>query len=98
MSALVRIITLPDPVLGIRQHPHDGMIICPEHLRQIALDVEPTYDELPVDQVAFWRHRCLMCDVESVSDRVCSNADCGKSLHPQWPAVYCSNDCARWDS
>ena len=75
-------------------HKHDGMIICRDHLRQIAPDEEPPIQELPADFVAFWGDRCLMCGVDPSPGRLCESADCRRPLHPQWPAVYCCNDCA----
>lgn len=97
MTQLVRVITPQDPALPVyAHHPHEGMIICIEHLRQI--DCDPTVDALPADQVAFWGHRCLMCGVEAVADRLCRNDRCAKPLHPQWPAVYCCNGCAMEDA
>lgn len=95
-TALVRVVTPPDPTLPIyRRHPHEGMIICLDHLRQI--DCDPTVDEVPANQAAFWGYRCLMCDVDESPGQVCANDDCRQPLHPQWPAVYCCNRCAMED-
>ena len=94
---LVRVVTPPDPTLPIyRRHPHEGMIICVDHLRQI--DCDPTVEEIPAAQIAFWRPRCLMCTTTSVAGRLCANEGCRQPLHPQWPAVYCSNGCAMEDA
>lgn len=41
--------------------------------------------------------RCRMCDSPSVDGNACASAGCEVSLHPQWPAVYCSNACALGD-
>lgn len=43
--------------------------------------------------------RCAMCGVhpntlEDGSPALCYNDRCCKPLHPEWPAVYCSDDCA----
>ena len=93
VSQLVRVITLPDPMLPIyTHHPHEGMIICLDHLRQ--LDCDPTVEEIPENQVSFWGHRCLMCAVHVAPGRLCANEGCNTPLHPQWPAVYCCNRCA----
>jgi len=37
---------------------------------------------------------CEMCKAVYVEGNRCNNADCDTPLHPQWPAVYCSSDCA----
>lgn len=79
------------------RQPCEGVIICLDHLRQIAVDADPTFDELSAAQVSFWGYRCLMCGVEPVPDRLCAHEDCPRPLHPQWPAVYCCNDCALED-
>jgi len=79
-------------VIGV----HEGLIICREHLAQLAAD--SAYEELPVAQVSFWNHRCAMCGVDPVPGRTCENASCRRELHPQWPAVYCCNECAREDA
>ncbi len=98
MSALVRVVTLPDPMLPIYyRHPHEGMIICRDHLRQIVHDADPTVEEIPAAQVAFLGHRCLMCGIEPSPGRRCENEDCRQPLHPQWPAVYCCTSCALAD-
>ena len=38
--------------------------------------------------------RCQMCETIPVDDNVCFSHICKKSLHPQWPSVYCSRACA----
>jgi hypothetical protein len=75
--------------------PHEGMVVCPDHLREV--DDIAIYEEIPASQVSFWGYRCLMCGVTSVPDRVCGNEECGKPLHPQWPAIYCCDLCALED-
>jgi len=50
-----------------------------------------------VEDVAPEGHTCLMCGVAAVSGRLCENDRCRRPLHPQWPAVYCCNDCALED-
>ena len=96
---LLRVVTPPDPTQPIyAHHPHAGMIICRQHLDQIRHDEDSTCEVVPPAQVAFWRHRCLMCGVRPVAGRLCLREDCEKPLHPQWPAVYCSNLCALLDA
>jgi len=43
----------------------------------------------------FYAETCAMCGV-TPSLNLCLN--CSKVLHPQWPAVYCSNRCAMEDA
>ena len=97
-AQLVRIITWPDPAVSVyRRHPHEGMIICIDHLREITVDIEPTFVDLPADQAAFWGQKCLMCGVTPAPGHQCQHEDCNKPLHPMWPAIYCCNDCAMRD-
>lgn len=42
--------------------------------------------------------RCQMCEAPRVEGNLCHSHDCSEPLHPQWPAVYCSNACAREDA
>jgi len=56
---------------------------------------------------ADWTHRgccdrCALCGVhpnthKDGSPALCHSDDCQKPLHPQWPAVYCSDECADRD-
>lgn len=39
--------------------------------------------------------KCGMCGVHPIEGHVC--LCCKKPLHPEWPAVYCSNGCAAND-
>jgi len=93
---LLRVITPQDPARAIYdRHEHEGMIICRECLVQ--LDTDPTCDEIPAEQVEFWGYTCLMCNTKPSPGRTCGNEDCLRPLHPQWPAVYCTNRCAMLD-
>ena len=38
---------------------------------------------------------CVMCPTLYVEGNVCGS--CKRPLHPKWPAVYCSDDCALRD-
>jgi len=93
-DVLVRVFT-PD-----RDHPYEGLIICRDHLRQLLSGDEPPFilEEIDAAKALFWNHRCLMCGVDPVHDRVCQNERCRRPLHPQWPAVYCKNLCATEDA
>jgi hypothetical protein len=80
---------------------HAGVIVCLVHLMQMG-DAELRqglrHDEILSETVAFHGHRCLMCGVDAVLDQTCENNRCRLPLHPQWPAVYCCNDCALEDA
>jgi hypothetical protein len=90
MRALVRIVS------SDRRHRYEGLTICHEHLRQIEADLP--FEELPAEQVSFWGDRCFMCGIASAPGRLCENKDCRCPLHPQWPAIYCCNECALKDA
>ncbi len=38
--------------------------------------------------------RCRMCETLYAEGNVCHDDSCARPLHPQWPAVYCSSECA----
>lgn len=94
LNPLVRLFT---PEQG---HRLEGLIICRDHVPQIVVAEDPPFimEHFTAEQVAFWNHRCLMCSVEAVPDRMCENEDCRRPLHPQWPALYCCNGCALEDA
>jgi hypothetical protein len=71
---------------------HEGLIVCPEHQREIAFDL--AFEKLPEAEVKFWGQRCAMCGVDPSLGRSCENESCRSPLHPRWPAVYCCNACA----
>lgn len=52
-------------------------------------------DDLRDLHARYFDERCAMCGVVP-SPNNCLN--CGRPLHPQWPAVYCSNRCAMEDA
>jgi len=74
-------------------------------------DFRPVWDEARVVEVAaqtgmsasdirrlhahHFDERCAMCGVVPSANR-CLN--CDRALHPNWPAVYCSNSCAMEDA
>jgi hypothetical protein len=95
---LVCITTPSDPYSGtVKWHRHERMIICRDHLQQLAPDATLPFVELPADRILFWGYKCLMCGVEPVPGRLCENENCQQPLHPEWPAVYCCNACALED-
>jgi len=99
MSALVRIITLPDPSRAIYTfHKHEGMVICLDHLREMRYSFDPSFVEISHELATFMGYSCLMCGVTPSEGKLCENEDCREPLHAQWPAVYCCNDCALGDS
>ena len=81
-------------LVQITHAPHEGMILCRDHLRQITGSVIVAHAELSLHETAFWGYRCGMCGTIPVADRLCESESCRKSLPPQWPAIYCCNDCA----
>lgn len=50
----------------------------------------------PWDPV-FGVEKCRMCETPYAEGNVCHDDDCQTPLHPQWPAVYCSDSCADHD-
>lgn len=40
---------------------------------------------------------CRMCRTKVAHGNVCYRDECVVPLHPQWPVVYCSNECAMED-
>lgn len=83
-----------DRLVQVVQPSHDGLVLCRDHLRQIFDGAVVAHKELPAHLSAFWGYRCMMCGVLPVADRFCESESCQAPLHPQWPAVYCCNDCA----
>lgn len=81
------------PLVRIAAAPYQGLIVCVGHQLEVAREL--AFEKLPAAEVTFWGHRCTMCGVDPVPGRSCAN--CGKSLHPQWPAVYCCTECALED-
>ena len=73
----------------------DGMILCEKHISEAA-DLNKTCCEhlTVVDQknAEFLGIKCIMCSMPAAEGRTCES--CGTPLHPNWPAVYCSNECA----
>ena len=41
--------------------------------------------------------RCRMCEATHAEGNVCHDDSCRKPLHPRWPVVYCSSECASND-
>lgn len=87
---------------------HAGVVLCRDHLSQLrsvelrrSILVEDlrteVIEDLRTEDVASHGHRCIMCGVAAVPDRRCEYDRCRRPLHPQWPAVYCCNDCALED-
>lgn len=99
------------PLVRITQPPHlAGVVTCLDHLAQLqdlAQRRTRLHDdqecpaflnvEIPSEIVLLHAHRCLMCGVRPSPNRHCENDSCARELHPQWPAVYCCNDCALED-
>ena len=67
----------------------DGMPICDRHAKETGLEVSSVNPKATPEP-------CLMCMTRVVYGRTCDH--CDRMLHPRWPAVYCSNDCAHADA
>lgn len=73
----------------------DGMILCERHINESADLNRVCCEHLTVvDQknAEFLGIKCIMCVMPAAPNRTCES--CGTPLHPNWPAVYCSNECA----
>jgi hypothetical protein len=88
--------------LGLPYVVGGGMVVCRTHLLELrafsfrgaplrvrALGVRERSTYIPPT--------CAMCDATISHGNVCHNDDCAAPLHPQWPAVYCTNECALED-
>lgn len=72
----------------------DGLGLCQQH----ALELAGYYSGLELMSVLS-DEKCGMCGVRSNGGNAhCDNEACQRRLHPQWPAVYCSNRCAEEDA
>lgn len=75
-----------------------GTVVCRTHL--IELRMYPASRQRKFRALGYReRHaidtpECQMCKATVAHGNVCYNDDCARPLHPQWPAVYCSNECA----
>lgn len=67
----------------------DGMVICARHALEVGVATELAPEPDP------FYNDCVMCNTRPVEGNVCAYEPCKKPLHPQWPVVYCSNECAR---
>lgn len=88
---------------------HDGMIVCDDHV-SLVTDVHHAAIELTDNDIAQIygvyigtpafeeKKSCDICKTPPSEGRHCHYLECGKLLHPQWPAVYCSNRCAWRDA
>ena len=91
MSALVRVFT-PE-----HDHRLEGLIVCRDHLPKVAAEGDPPFmaEHFTVERAAFWGHRCLMCGVAAVPDRLCGNTDCRRPCIPSGPRSTAAMS-ARW--
>jgi hypothetical protein len=78
----------------------NGMLLCTFHITETRYDVtkhrcgecnrpHALEDADPME-------KCQMCEATPAPGNRCLN--CNVALHPQWPAVYCSNECAHADA
>lgn len=73
----------------------DGMILCEKHIYETSEAAGVCCESLMVvdpKNAEFLGIKCIMCEMPASDGRRCEN--CGVALHPNWPAVYCSNECA----
>lgn len=78
----------------------DGLVLCGPHSVMAFAEMDPPYRKRPrsvqgdldLVEVNDELLPCGMCDQLPAPGRVC--AYCSTPLHPLWPAVYCSNECA----
>lgn len=92
-------VLLPDTFV----HPvidFPGMYICRTHLLELQ-NFKSQRDPRKVRALgvrervyALVQPECQMCKTHVAHGNVCYNDACQLPLHPQWPAVYCSNWCA----
>lgn len=67
------------------------MLLCPSHAEEVG-------QERVAVVAACLYGGCQMCRTQPVEGNVCYRDACRKPLHKQWPAVYCSNECALLDT
>jgi hypothetical protein len=77
------------PSTPATQRTADGMPICDRHTKETGLGVTPVHSNATPEP-------CLLCMTRAVYGRTCDH--CDRMLHPRWPAVYCSNQCALDDA
>lgn len=85
----------------IRQDPPDEdstgySFLCSKHFGEVKAEIEQLANRVLEAQTRSQEGQCFMCEVPAVEGRTCET--CGCSLHPQWPAVYCSVKCALEDT
>jgi hypothetical protein len=73
-----------------------AMVVCAEHCTVVARLGSAV--EMTEDERNYHTDQCAICQTPARSGRVCMFDACGRDLHPQWPALYCSNECARKDA
>ena len=62
--------------------------LCVQHFKETD-DVLREPHDVEIEET---NESCIMCTTPAAYGRECEN--CQKPLHPHWPAVYCSNECA----
>lgn len=74
----------------------DIAVICEPHFDELKGRFDDILEPVTVAYTQKEAARCFMCATTPNPDAKCYL--CGCALHPQWPAVYCSNRCALKDS
>lgn len=77
------------PQTVAKQHTADGMPLCDRHVTETGLQTWP-------EDPGATPQTCQMCITRPSYGRTCDY--CDRMLHPRWPAVYCSNQCAKYDA
>jgi hypothetical protein len=68
----------------------DGVVACLKHMVELLAE--------PIEVVSPDLRECALCTTKYVEGNRCAREACNKPLHPNWPAVYCSNACAHKDA
>lgn len=71
----------------------DGAFYCGKHAKELTLlGYQVTLTKFDAEL------ECQMCQTKAIEGNRCHRDECGRNLHPQWPAVYCSHKCAVEDA
>lgn len=80
------------PLYLLRGEGGYGIVLCDKHANEL-YPHDPA--RLPLPKADVVGLTCILCATYPVVGRSCEF--CAKPLHPNWPAVYCSNACALAD-
>lgn len=87
----------------------DGLVICSSHADEVFGRADDAADTVrsprsntvheavvPRTEQLTYADGCTLCRTLPVENQTC--VSCNTPLHPNWPAVYCSNECAFADA